>query len=71
MKELILTTELLFWDTFIPLMKQSKLIQWTIRVAYPFVEGLNFSQIIKTLSITCVSGFLLGWLAFYAYYLTK
>ena len=71
MKELMLTTELLFWDAIIPLMKESKLVQWFIRVAYPFVEGLNFVQIAKTLTITSVSGFLLGWLAFYAYYLTK
>lgn len=71
MKELMLTTELLFWDMIIPLMKQSKITQWIIRVAYPFVEGLNFVQITKTVTITCVSGFLLGWLAFYTYYLSK
>ncbi len=71
MKELMLTTELLFWDAIIPLMKESKIFQWFIRIVYPFVEGLNFVQIAKTLTITCVSGFLLGWLAFYAYYLTK
>jgi len=71
MKELLLSTELIFWDRFIPLMKQSSLVQWIIRVAYPFVEGLNLKQIIKTLTITSVSGFLLGWLAFYTYYLTR
>lgn len=71
MKELILTTELRLWDTLIPLMKQSKLIQWFLRVIYPFVEGLHFKQIIKTVAITCLSGFLLGWIAFYTYYLTR
>lgn len=71
MKDIMLTTELLFWDTIIPLMKQSKIVQWIIRVAYPFVEGLNLNQITRTLAITCISGFLLGWLAFYTYYLTK
>ena len=71
MKELILTTELRLWDTLIPLMKQSKLIQWFLRVIYPFVEGLHFRQIIKTVTITCLSGFLLGWVAFYTYYLTR
>ena len=71
MKEIILNTEIIFWDNFIPMMKQSKFVQWFIRIVYPFVEGLNLSQIIKTISITCISGFILGWLAFYTYYLTK
>ena len=71
MKEIILNTEIIFWDSFIPLMKQSKIVQWFIRVTYPFVEGLNFAQVIKTISITCISGFVLGWLAFYTYYLTN
>ncbi|MDO9087881.1 MAG: hypothetical protein Q7U53_16865 [Anaerolineaceae bacterium] len=71
MKALILDTEIIFWDTLIPLMKQSKIIQWFIRIGYPFVEGLNFIQIVKTLSITCISGFALGWLAFFTYHLSK
>jgi hypothetical protein len=71
MKTLILDTEIIFWDTLIPLMKQSKIIQWFIRIGYPFVEGLNFIQIVKTLSITCISGFVLGWLAFFTYHLSN
>lgn len=71
MKELILTTEIQFWDTVILLMKQSKFIQLLLKFVYPFVEGLRFDQIIKTISITCISGFVLGWFAFYTYFLTK
>ena len=71
MKEIILNTEIIFWDNFIPMMKQSKIVQWIIRITYPFVEGLKFTQVIKTISITCISGFILGWLAFYTYYLTN
>ena len=71
MKELILHTEIRFWDTFIPMMKQSKLIQIFIKFFYPFVEGLKLEQILNTLTITCISGFLLGWIAFYTYYLTR
>ncbi|GEM_PF-1885158 len=71
MKEILLNSELIFWDTFIPVMKESKVIQWFIRVLYPFVEGLKINQIVKTLAITCVSGFVLGWLAIYTYYLTR
>lgn len=71
MKELILHTEIRFWDTLIPMMKQSTLIKWIIKFFYPLVEGLKFEQIIKTISITCISGFLLGWLAFYTFYLTR
>lgn len=71
MKELFLTTEIRFWDSFIPMMKQSKLIQFFIKFLYPFVEGLKIEQVVKAISITCISGFLLGWLAFYTYYLTR
>ena len=71
MKEIILHTEIRFWDALIPMMKQSTIIQKFIKFLYPFVEGLRIEQIIKTLSITCISGFILGWLAFYTYYLTR
>lgn len=65
MKTIIQNTEVFFWDTITNMMSQSILIQKAIRIVYPVLQGINPVKLLKTLIITCLSGFVTGWVLYY------
>lgn len=58
--------EIYFWDTLTVIMANSKLIQKIIRIAYPILQGIDFKKFIKAVTISGISGFMTGWLIYYA-----
>jgi len=65
MKTIIHNTELLFWDTVMNMMSQSKWVQNAIRIVYPIIQGIDQVKLLKTLAITGLSGFITGWFLYY------
>ncbi|OJX47090.1 MAG: hypothetical protein BGO78_16535 [Chloroflexi bacterium 44-23] len=65
MKKIIEKYEIYFWDTLTAAMANSRLIQKTIRIAYPIFQGIDLKKMIKAITISGFSGFATGWAIYY------
>ena len=71
MKNLMQSTEIIFWDVITPLLVRSTFLQKTIRTLYPVVTEMDWNKAGRTFFFTAISGFTAGWVIFYALYLLK
>lgn len=69
MKTLLQNAEIIFWDLITPLMVRSNFVREIIRSVYPVVAVMDWQKTARTLALTSISGFAMGWIIFYAVYL--